>query len=911
MNRLIAVALRCSGALKAHAARALTLALFLAAILIAGAAGAQGRVVAGAAPPTIDGNINDLISYAAGIGQGCLDTENLPIDARPKAGDVCKTNALLIPCNATQVACLGGGTGTYFLNGYDLTRAVVAYDRANQTLYLGIRVAGVIGDANGDGTPDAAAICSPPLNPGEQRIGDPAGIGPGETYLWNLDTNCDGVDDITIGITSGVGGVATVFVSGAGGAVGSGAYVGSDLEVKVTNIALPFLFTMNSFSGATPDGLSEDATNRVSCGPPDIDVEISKVANPPAICAGGTTTFTISVQNTGDVPVTATLTDDLPAELAFDDNVTGDFTLNNQAGQHLTFNDLVIPVGATRTVSFRVKASAECFGSVRNNAKVVAVFSEPCVDFANGGVPLSIEKTTFADVLCKAGPCVTVTCTPNKTSACEGEPIELTVRGTNCGSDPASITLRVGDQSFTCAEPVAVKGFCEHVFTVIMPKCTDGQDVTFPSEATITNDCSSVTVVAPSPCTVRCKEPNIDITKEAEAQVDPGGTIHYKITVTNQSKVTDLEKVKVIDTLCDFVKDPVNFAGDCAGAPLVEGKVITWPEFNLAAGASCTLTFDVTAVGDAEPCTHDVTCVNDVTVTGYCADASATASSSASTLIPCSPPGLCRLTGGGCLNEDGDQRGHKQSTFGGNSSPAHEGGGPTGNEWEHVYRDGRTILFNWHSHDAHVIACSVVPPGPCHPAAENTRADFVGTGLYSIGAGGREEEGNMVAYIIDHKEGACNKNNRDEYSIIVREGLVIGEGAIVFQTSGEIDCGNLQIHETPARIFGSGASIPGTEVGQVSESVALLNRAYPNPFSTATVYNYRVVGASSAVEVGVYNVAGRLVKTLASGPQSQGTYTVTWNGTDEAGVRMAPGVYFLKSRVDAESNVNRIIYLAK
>jgi hypothetical protein len=280
------------------------------------------------------------------------------------------------------------------------------------------------------------------------------------------------------------------------------------------------------------------------------------------------------------------------------------------------------------------------------------------------------------------------------------------------------------------------------------------------------------------------------------------------------------------------------------------------------------------------------------------------------TVEECPPQGLCRLTGGGCLNEDGDNRSHKQSTFGGNSSPAHEGGGPTGNEWEHVYRDGRTILFNWHSHDAHVIACSVVPPGPCSPPAINTRADFVGTGLYSIGSGGREEPGNMVAYIIDHREGACNKGTRDEYSIIVRTGLVIGEGTIVFQTSGEIDCGNLQIHETPARLFGNGATLTG-EAAPQSESVALLNRAYPNPFSTATVYNYRVVNASSAVEVGVYNVAGRLVKTLASGSQTTGTYTVSWNGTDEAGVRMAPGVYFLKARVDADSNVNRIIYLAK
>jgi hypothetical protein len=144
----------------------------------------------------------------------------------------------------------------------------------------------------------------------------------------------------------------------------------------------------------------------------------------------------------------------------------------------------------------------------------------------------------------------------------------------------------------------------------------------------------------------------------------------------------------------------------------------------------------------------------------------------------------------------------------------------------------------------------------------------------------------------------------------VRTGLVIGEGTIVFQTSGEIDCGNLQIHETPARLFGNGAALTGNQAPQ-SESVALLNRAYPNPFSGVTTYNYRVEGPSAAVEVGVYNVAGRLVKTLASGAQSQGMYTVTWNGTDEAGMRMAPGVYFLKARVDAASTVNRIIYITR
>jgi len=707
-----------------------------------------------------------------------------------------------------------------------------------------------------------------------------------------------------------------IFVSGAPGATGSGKFNGTDLEAEVDNITLPFLFTMNAFSGATTDGLSEDATSNVRCSPPNIDVQIEKLADPAAICAGSTTAFTINVRNTGEVPVTATLTDQLPANLSYDDNLTGDFSLSSVVGQSLTFSDLVIPVGEQRTARFRAKATAECLGLVTNNAKVVAVFSEPCVDLANDNAPLRVERNASANVVCKPGPCLTVTCSADKAAACQGETINLTVRGTNCDPDAqssASITLRVGNQSFTCAEPVAGNGgFCEHVFQVVMPACTDGQSITFPSEASITNDCATVTKVTSNPCAVQCKAPVVQIDKSAEAEVQPGDQIHYRITVTNPSKDVDLENVVVTDDLCSAVSNPTNFGGTCnVSAPGVNGSTITWPAFNLAKGSSCDLTFEATAAGAGGTCTVDLDCHNVVSVVGKCGDAEARASNSADTHIPCPQPGLCRLTGGGCLNEDGGHSGHKQSTFGGNSSPEHTGGGPTGNEWEHVYRDGRTILFNWHSHDAHVIQCSVVPPGPCHPAAENTKADFVGTGKYSLGAGSREEDGNMVAYIIDHKEGACNKNNRDEYSIVVRQGLVIGEGLVVFQTSGEIDCGNLQIHETPARIFGSGTTIPGAEVGQVTESVALLNKAYPNPFSGSTTFAYRVDGPSAAVEVGVYNVAGRLVKTLASGSQAQGTYTLTWNGTDDAGVRMSPGVYFLRSRVDTATTVNRVIYIAK
>ncbi len=282
---------------------------------------------------------------------------------------------------------------------------------------------------------------------------------------------------------------------------------------------------------------------------------------------------------------------------------------------------------------------------------------------------------------------------------------------------------------------------------------------------------------------------------------------------------------------------------------------------------------------------------------------------------PCAA-GICRITGGGCLNETGGKQNHKQNSFGGNVSPAHTGGGPTGNEWEHVIREGNTIAFNFHSHDAHITSCTVVPPGPCSPPAENTRADFEGTGKYSLGAGSREIDANFTAYIIDHGEGKCG--GPDFYAITVREGLVQGEGRVVFSISGESDCGNLQIHETPARIFGA-QTVEPVEITKKAEAagmalgdpgVAQFGRAVPNPFSSTMSFSYRVpAGGGQEVEIGTYDMAGRLVRTLASGFQTPGSYTVQWDGRNEAGTRMTPGVYFLHARVAGARQVTRLIYL--
>jgi uncharacterized repeat protein (TIGR01451 family) len=530
---------------------------------------------------------------------------------------------------------------------------------------------------------------------------------------------------------------------------------------------------------------------------------------------------------------------------------------------------------------------------------------------ATNDCPPADVKTKGQSTLCKQGPCVTAAAECNPQAACPGTPITVKGSATNCGPEAEDITVTIEgqQQSFT---GVASGQTVSWTYSGVMPECTSGQNVTFHVSAVATNDCGT-TKPSNASCDILCVKPQIQIDKSVSpaGAVDPGTILTYTIVVTNPSKSVPLENVHVSDELCSEVTYQGNATGNPTSEPIIgSGGTIAWDLGTIAVGGSATVTFTAQVkTQEVVDCNISRSCTNTAVATGDCAGGSSVrAEDSVTTPINCDQPGICRLTGGGCMNDDPDtgRKGHKQNTFGGNSSPAHDGGGPTGNSWEHILRDGREILFNWHSWDAHVIQCSVVPPGPCSPKAINTRADFVGTGKYSIGAGGREEDGNMVAYIIDHKEGNCNKDTRDEYFITVRKGLVIGQGEIVFDRGGFIVCGNLQIHETPARLFGNGVT-----TGEGGDQVELLNRPYPNPFSGSTNFSYKVGNAGTRVDVGVYNVAGRLVKSLAHGAQAAGTYTVTWDGSDDSGVRMAPGVYFLKSNVGSGSTVSRLIYVAR
>ncbi|MEW6684874.1 MAG: FG-GAP-like repeat-containing protein [Candidatus Edwardsbacteria bacterium] len=87
-----------------------------------------------------------------------------------------------------------------------------------------------------------------------------------------------------------------------------------------------------------------------------------------------------------------------------------------------------------------------------------------------------------------------------------------------------------------------------------------------------------------------------------------------------------------------------------------------------------------------------------------------------------------------------------------------------------------------------------------------------------------------------------------------------------------------------------------------------LMQSYPNPFSQQTAISYQLSVSRSARLV-IYNVAGQLVKTLVSGPQSQGVHTVNWDGTDNKGNRVSAGVYFVSFEAGDYKATKKIVCL--
>ena len=99
-----------------------------------------------------------------------------------------------------------------------------------------------------------------------------------------------------------------------------------------------------------------------------------------------------------------------------------------------------------------------------------------------------------------------------------------------------------------------------------------------------------------------------------------------------------------------------------------------------------------------------------------------------------------------------------------------------------------------------------------------------------------------------------------------------------------------------------------TKTASSISRASTLQPAYPNPFNPSLTIPFDLANDGSAT-LAVFDVSGRLVKTLVDGWTSRGAHAVTWDGTSGSGELVSSGVYFCRLDAAGSTTVQKVVLL--
>ncbi len=89
---------------------------------------------------------------------------------------------------------------------------------------------------------------------------------------------------------------------------------------------------------------------------------------------------------------------------------------------------------------------------------------------------------------------------------------------------------------------------------------------------------------------------------------------------------------------------------------------------------------------------------------------------------------------------------------------------------------------------------------------------------------------------------------------------------------------------------------------------AVLHMAYPNPFNAGTTIRFEL-DQNVHVNLAVYDIRGRRVRTLVEAPLQAAAHEIHWDGRNHCGADMPSGVYLLRMQAGEVTAVRKVLYV--
>lgn len=107
--------------------------------------------------------------------------------------------------------------------------------------------------------------------------------------------------------------------------------------------------------------------------------------------------------------------------------------------------------------------------------------------------------------------------------------------------------------------------------------------------------------------------------------------------------------------------------------------------------------------------------------------------------------------------------------------------------------------------------------------------------------------------------------------------------------------------------YGLGVIVAVRESKSVQATNLELAQNYPNPFSSSTTISYNL-SKQLSVSISIYNILGQEVRAFTVGRQEAGAHGIRWDGRDNAGKRIAPGIYFCRLQTNDGRQVKKMLF---
>ena len=199
-----------------------------------------------------------------------------------------------------------------------------------------------------------------------------------------------------------------------------------------------------------------------------------------------------------------------------------------------------------------------------------------------------------------------------------------------------------------------------------------------------------------------------------------------------------------------------------------------------------------------------------------------------------------------------------------------------------------------------LVSAAKMYQGELPPGAPGFNARFKSTGGAVATYPAKLDEKQRYEYPISISAASYPITVRWE---IVKPGQKMGllaDGKFVMDMEGSGFVRVKSAKELTWKIGGSGKFIPTSFA---------LGQNYPNPFNPVTKFTVDVPRLTN-VEIVVYDLLGRKIRTLVSGEMEPGRYDeMRWDGIDGQGLTAPTGIYFIRMAADEFSAVQKIMLM--